>query len=226
MESFNWVLGLISIVVLVLIYAYSSGRLTGLFKLPKSRKAERQEPLLDATGDKPEPPELKRVASKPVAKPPPIQPDSKVVTVRIMPEETRQFPAEKLVLALRGAGFQHGEFNIFHNHDPLGSGRIRYSVASLVEPGSFDLSKLKESRYPGISLFMVLPAPEDGLALFDEMMGCAHRLEKELEGRLVDEQGSLFSVQRERYMREEVIEFLRQQLKAGDQEDLFELRDQ
>ena len=75
-------------------------------------------------------------------------------------------------------------------------------------------------------MFLVLPAPEDGLALFDEMMACAHRLVKEVDGRLVDEQGSLFSVQRERYMREEVIEFLRQQLRAGDQEDMFELSGQ
>ena len=226
MESFDWVLALISIVILIVVYAYSSGRLKGIFKLPRSMQRTRTEPILDPSEVATEPPELKKVEPEAETRPPTLQADSKVVTVRIMPDATRQFPAEKLVLALRGAGFQHGEFDIFHNHDPLGSGRIRYSVASLVEPGSFNLSKLKDSEYPGISLFMVLPAPEDGLALFDEMMGCAHRLEKELGGRLVDEQGSLFSVQRERYMREEVIEFLRQQLKVGDQEDLFELGSQ
>ena len=88
--------------------------------------------------------------------------------------------------------------------------RIRYSVASLVEPGSFDLSNLKDSEYPGISIFMLLPAPEDGAKMFDEMLGTAREIAKQIDGRLVDEQGGAMSVQRERYMREEVIEFLRQ----------------
>ena len=220
MEYFGWILAAFSIGVLALVYLYSTGwfkRFKRNLKIPKPPLKRREAPVLDASSELDNTPQ----PEVPVAKPPPIKPDSKVVTVRIVPQPDTQFPAEQLVLALRAAGFKHGEFDIFHNHDPLGEGRIRYSVASLVEPGGFDLSKLKESEYPGISIFMVLPVPEDGLALFDEMMACAHRLAKELDGRLIDEQGSLFSVQRERYMREEVIEFLRQQLKVGEQEDLF-----
>jgi cell division protein ZipA len=221
-ESFAWILVLISIAVLILIYAYSTSKISWRFKLPKKGVAARTEPVPDAD-DAAKAAPAEAAGARQVPRPPRLEADSKVVTVRIVPHGHGRFPAERLVLALRGEGFQHGEFDIFHKHDPFGSGRIRYSVASLVEPGAFDLSKLKDSEYPGISMFMVLPAPEDGLALFDEMMACAHRLEKELGGRLVDEQGSLFSVQRERYMREEVIEFLRQQLRVTDQDDLFEI---
>ena len=104
---------------------------------------------------------------------------------------------------------QHGQYGIFHRLDEEDGTRIRYSVASLIEPGSFDLSKLKESSYKGVSIFMVLPAPEDGLELFDDMLQTARDLAKETGGHLLDEQGGALSVQRERYMREEVIEFLR-----------------
>ena len=41
------------------------------------------------------------------------------------------------------------------------------------------------------------------------MLLTARAIARELDGRLVDEQGGALSVQRERYMREEVIEFLR-----------------
>jgi len=149
------------------------------------------------------------VPEKTDAEMPVVSGDSLVVTVRIMPEPGAQFPAEQLILSLRAARLQHGKFGIFHCIDSDTAGRIRYSVASLVEPGSFDLTRLKESSYKGISLFMVLPAPEDGVTLFDDMLITARSIAKDIDGRLVDEQGGALSVQRERYMREEVIDYLR-----------------
>ena len=225
MEYFGWILALISILLLGVIYAYSTGFIQRHVKLPKRKPkpAARAEPVFE-TEPESEPVEVEEPPepAQPEQTPPVLEQDSKVVAIRIVPEPGQSFGAEELILKLRAAGFQHGEFDIFHKLDAQGSGRIRYSVASLVEPGSFDLSNLKESSYPGVTMFMVLPAPEDGLALFDEMMDSARDLVKELEGRVIDEQGSVLSVQRERYMREEVIEFLRQQLKVSDQEDMFE----
>ena len=85
--------------------------------------------------------------------------------------------------------------------------RELFSVASLVEPGSFDLTRVKTERYPGISLFLSLPVEGDALAAFDEMLSTAHSLASKLGGELLDEHGSRLSVQRERYLREEVIRF-------------------
>ena len=82
-----------------------------------------------------------------------------------------------------------------------------FSVASLVEPGSFDLTRLKTERFPGVSLFVALPGAGDGVAAFDDMLSTAHGLAIKLDGELLDEQGSRLSVQRERYLREEVIQF-------------------
>jgi cell division protein ZipA len=112
-----------------------------------------------------------------------------------------------LVLALRSAELRHGQFGIFHAH-PEGSPDVTvFSVASLTEPGSFDLTALKTGRYPGVSLFMALPGPLDGVTAFDRMVACARQLASDLDGELSDEQGSTLSVQRQRYLREEVIHF-------------------
>jgi len=106
---------------------------------------------------------------------------------------------------------KHGQYGIFHCPDEKAPDRTRFSVASLAEPGSFDLSKLKDSEYPGISIFMVLPAPENAVDLFDDMLAAARKIAGEMDGRLADEQGGPLSLQRERYMREEVIEYQYQQ---------------
>jgi cell division protein ZipA len=126
-----------------------------------------------------------------------------------MPAPGSAFPADELILALREAGLRHGQLGIFHCHADDDEESIRYSVASLIEPGSFDLSKLKDSEYKGVSMFAILPAPEDGLQLFDDMISKAREIAKAVDGTLADEQGGTFSLQRERYMREDLIEYLR-----------------
>ncbi len=133
----------------------------------------------------------------------------RVITVRLMARARGSFPGEDLILALRNAGLRHGRFGIFHRHDSGDESKIIFSVASLVEPGSFELTQLKTSRFPGVSLFLTLPGPDDNVAAFDDMLSTARSLADKLDGELLDEQGSHLSVQRERYLREEVIQYRR-----------------
>ncbi len=208
MEPFRGILLLIGLILIFGIFCYSRGWYPKPAKWLARRRSSSADESCPAADDR-SPPVLREPEPAPVrAKTPPLRPDSKVVTVRIMPQQGAAFPAEELILALRSAGLRHGQFGIFHAHAEDDE-RIRFSVASLVEPGSFDLSKLKESEYRGISMFAVLPAPENGLQLFDDMVAKAREITKAIDGCLVDEQGSAFSLQRERYMREELIDYLR-----------------
>ena len=54
---------------------------------------------------------------------------------------------------------------------------------------------------------MVLPGPIDGAQSFDRMMTAARALRQSLDAELLDESGSTLSIQRERYLREEIIHF-------------------
>ena len=136
-------------------------------------------------------------------------PDSpqKIVTLRITARDGGTFRGDDLILSLRGIGLRHGKFGIFHRIDGDDEGRTIFSAASLVEPGSFDLANIKDQEIPGISLFMVLPGPIDGVEAFDMMMEAARALAQGLDAELLDESGSTLSIQRERYMREEIIQF-------------------
>jgi cell division protein ZipA len=117
------------------------------------------------------------------------------------------FAGDELALSLRGIGMRHGKFGIYHRYDGNDENRVIFSAASLVEPGSFDLTNLKEQRIPGISLFMVVPGPIDGAKAFDMMIEAAKTLSQSLKAELLDESGSTLSIQRERYLREEIIQF-------------------
>ncbi len=136
----------------------------------------------------------------------PNQPQ-KIVTVRIVAREKKSFAGDELILSMRGIGLRHGKFGIFHRYDGNDETKTVFSAASLVEPGSFDLQNIQGQQIPGISLFLVLPGPIDSVEAFDLMLAAARTLTQSLDGELLDESGSTLSIQRERYLREEIIQF-------------------
>jgi len=129
------------------------------------------------------------------------------VALRLIPRDD-ELPAERAVEALRNAGLQHGRYSIFHR--ALGTDTEAFSVASLTEPGSFDVDHLGDGTIAGLSFFLVLPGSGDPVARFDAMVETARALSVELAADLFDERGSSWSSQRERYLREELIEYRHQ----------------
>ena len=145
----------------------------------------------------------------------------KVITIRFIPKSGGELNAELAVLTLRKAGLKHGKYGIFHYpFDPFGESEDEveyepeFSVASLIEPGSFDLTNLKETTLPGMSFFMVLSGTGDPVSRFDRMASVARALTQPLGSELFDEQGSSWSIQRERYVREEIIDYHHQKTRA------------
>lgn len=133
--------------------------------------------------------------------------EQKIVTVRLVARDKGTFRGDQLVLSLRGIGMRHGKFGIFHHYEGTDEDDVVFSVASLAEPGTFNLPNIKEQRIPGISMFMVLPGPMGGAESFDLMMTAARALSQALHAELLDESGSTLSIQRERYLREEIIQY-------------------
>lgn len=137
----------------------------------------------------------------------------RVITLRFV-HRNKRLSAEKAILALRAAGLRHGRYGIFHRMPEAGSDVALFSVASLTEPGSFDLTNLSQSIIPGMSFFMILPGAGDPVERFDLMVETARELARELDSELHDDRGSSWSIQRERYVREELIEYRHQHYRA------------
>ena len=171
---------------------------------------ERKTPTLSVETDEPgidDPGPVEEAEAEPVAENEQAPVQQKIVTLRLVAKDRGAFAGDALILSLRGIGMRHGKFGIFHRIDGDDDERTVFSAASLVEPGSFDLENIKGQEIPGISLFLVLPGPLDGAESFDMMMEAARTLAQSLDGELLDESGSTLSIQRERYMREEIVQF-------------------
>jgi len=214
----RWILLGVGIVILAGIYLYTRYR----GRLPAAQ-APRREPALgdvaDADADEPvlQPDDEAGIA---VESPRPVAAE-KVIALRLIARNKPGFPGESLILALREAGLRHGRFGIFHYHPGEDDNVVQFSVASLVEPGSFELSKLRESSYPGISLFLALPDAAGGIDAYDRMLEVARTLAAKIDGELLDEQGSSLSIQRQRYMREEALQYIHQlQAQSHEQEGI------
>lgn len=210
MDGLRWLLLLFGLLVIVSVYLYSRReRDRKAAKPPAQARAPRIEPSLDAADPAPEEETSAagaRIASDLPEEPRPT-PREKIVTLRVVAKHHTAFPGDELALTLRSVGMRHGKFGIFHRYENDDENRIIFSAASLVEPGSFDLANLKAQRIPGISLFMVLPGPLEGAQAYDLMVAAGRALSKSLPAELLDESGSTFSIQRERYLREEIIQY-------------------
>jgi cell division protein ZipA len=79
----------------------------------------------------------------------------------------------------------------------------------MLEPGTFDLERMPESQYPGLTLFAQLPGPVPGMHALNELVACAKRLQQALNGTLQDERGVPLTVHRIERLRQEVREFER-----------------
>jgi cell division protein ZipA len=213
MDGLRWLLLVFGVLVIAGVYLYS--RRQARSGNDASTAIERKEPTL-AQADEATKVDAKNLFADEKApeievvdrEPPPLpEIPQKIVTLRLVARQKAAFQGDELILSLRGIGLRHGKFGIFHRYDGNDETRTIFSAASLVEPGSFDLANIKDQEIPGISLFLVLPCPIDSVEAFDLMMSAARALSQSLDGELLDESGSTLSIQRERYLREEVIQY-------------------
>ncbi len=107
--------------------------------------------------------------------------------------------------ALDAEGLRFGRYSIFHRERE--DGKTLFYVASMMEPGSFDLATMDNQSFPGISLFGIVPGPIEAPAMFDLMLSVGRHLAEKMKGQLQDEQGSTLTSQRILNLREELVHF-------------------
>ena len=219
MDGLRWLLLIFGALVIAGVYVYSRRQKDENVAAP-DKAIDRIEPTIDPAGVELTPDgeygaeDAPRLAADDSHSLVPDDQPQKIVTLRLVARHKKSFKGDELILSMRGIGLRHGKFGIFHRYDGNDDSRTIFSAASLVEPGSFDLANIKEQEIPGISIFLVLPGPVEGVDAFDLMMKTARALATSLDGELLDESGSNLSIQRERYLREEIIQYQHSHLVA------------
>jgi cell division protein ZipA len=128
----------------------------------------------------------------------------RIVALRLICDRGR-WPGREVADSLQAEGLVFGKYSIFHRERD--DGKSIFFVASMVEPGSFDLDGIDEQSFPGVSIFAVIPGPVDAPTTFDLMLASGRRLAERLGGHLQDEQGSTLTAQRILNLREELVHF-------------------
>ena len=131
--------------------------------------------------------------------------EQKIVTVRVSAVGEARWPGTQLIAALELHGLAFGRYQVFHRKHA--DGRSLFCVASLVEPGTFDVAQMPDQEFRGVTLFAVLPGPIQPLDTMDELLGTARGLAQELSGVLQDGRGMPLSPQRAAALREDIAHF-------------------
>ena len=120
------------------------------------------------------------------AQPPDAAQTDRLITLYVMPPTEHAFAGESIVQALNSVGLHYGDMEIFHH---FGAGRLRtkeplFSVANMLEPGTFEISNMHRFQSPGLVFFLQLPALLDGAVSFELFLNTAQRLTEALNGEL------------------------------------------
>jgi cell division protein ZipA len=111
------------------------------------------------------------------------------IILQLMAPKQRPYRGYELIQTLTSAGFHYGKMNIFHFYaDPLSKKELLFSLASAIEPGTFDLDNTGEIVCPGLCLFMSIHKVKSALTAFDLMWETAQILAQDLGGILCDRQ--------------------------------------
>lgn len=143
-----------------------------------------------------------------------VEQADKVVTLFVLAPKGVPFSGNLIRNAMNKSKLQFGDMDIFHHYENVeGIDKSIFSVANMVEPGTFDFKAMETFSTPGLVLFLQLPAAVDAVSAFDQMVKTARNLSVYLEGSVRDATHSVLSNQTVSHLREDVIDYqLRQRV--------------
>jgi cell division protein ZipA len=216
------IVAVIGVLVLALIYFFGRPRRPGQGERRAAKRAEdeRIEPTLGPADGQPEQGELdvsmraeldrlgQGNAARPARSSVGIRPDRKIeriVTLFVAARPGENLAGSDVVVAAEKAGMQFGDMGIFHR---LVSGKTEegpvFSMANMVKPGSFDMTRLDSLETPGVTLFMTLPGPLPALDAWEMLLPTAQRLAELLDASVLDEERNALGRQRIAHLRDEL----------------------
>ena len=137
--------------------------------------------------------------------------DTQVIILSVVMPENHQMSGAALLPSLLTLGLKYGEMNIFHRHqDNAGNGAVTFSLANMLNPGSFELDTMETFVTQGVSLFMTLPNAGDPFAAFEQMLLAAKQLATEFNAQVLDDKRNVMTKQTEQHYVSKIREFDRQ----------------
>jgi len=156
-------------------------------------------------------PAARNDADKAADQTPEATPIEELIVMNVLARRGAPFTGDQVFAALRGKGLKFGDMNIFHRIDAMNR-RVNYSVANVVEPGTFDMADMESFRSPGLCFFLQLPGPDHPARVFEDMLSVARDVATELDGEFKDEQRSFMTPQTIEHYRQRIADFSRRRM--------------
>ena len=140
---------------------------------------------------------------------------SEVLVLNVAARDGRVFTGDDLLQVLITSGLKFGDMNIFHKRlSKEHQGTVIFSVANMLNPGTFDLNNMDEFTTLGISFFLALPTPINNLDAFEQMLGVAQEIRATLGGDLKDDHRNAMTGQTIEHYRQRIRDFELRRLKT------------
>ena len=141
----------------------------------------------------------------------PDQDFDKIVSLYVAARAGQTLRGEDIVVAAEKTGLTFGHMNVFHrlveNHPERGP---IFSMANIMQPGSFDMATIRELETPAIAFFLTLPAPITALEAWEKLLPNVERMAELLNGVVLDDSRNTLGRQRIQHIREELRGYDRQ----------------
>jgi len=136
-----------------------------------------------------------------------------VIVLNVHCAGDESFVGTKLFDSMQQNGLIYGEMDIFHRHADLsGTGKVLFSVANMMQPGTLKHDDPAEFTTKGISFFMTMPCFGDAEQNFKLMLKTAQQIADDLGANVLDDARNLMTPNRLDSYRAQI-----QQFKAAQQ---------
>ncbi|MCG9664455.1 cell division protein ZipA [Vibrio mediterranei] len=138
----------------------------------------------------------------------PEEPEMQVIVMNVHCAGSEDFVGTQLFDSMRQNGLIYGEMDIFHRHADLsGTGKVLFSVANMMQPGTLQHNDPATFTTKGISFFMTLPCFGEAEQNFKLMLRTAQQIADDLGGNVLDDKRNLMTPTRLDAYRKQIQDF-------------------